>query len=248
MKLCTRLSLLVFALVVAQENPLEPGLPTLRLRYPASAWIEPGTSLLKSHTQSLPIISAMDLDHKATYLLLFVDLDVVYGSTATVALHWYQPNMVATSHKKDDDDNILVNLTVGAEYIAPRPPPNTHHRYVYLLFDQPADYKFPVCFSHIFPPTAEARAGFDIRQFQSVAQLHSPVAGNYFIVHVDDPPSLPLPPSQLTPTTTTSLTTTSLRSAPCQGATTAPVTALSSACESEGWTQVVMSHEGGKGG
>jgi hypothetical protein len=32
--------------------------------------------------------------------------------------------------------------------------------YVYLLFAQPPPYQFPGCFSHVFPETVSARAGF----------------------------------------------------------------------------------------
>ncbi|GES65011.1 citrate synthase [Aspergillus terreus] len=207
-------------------------------------------------TQELPIISARGLQSDLTYLLLFYDLDVIYGETATVALHWYQPNMTTqpnpeqnhapriqsriklhSSNHDDEDDLILANRTSGAEYIAPRPPPKSHHRYVYLLFHQKADYKFPSCFSHIFPPTADARAGFDVRQFMRAAKLDAPVAGNYFFVEFDGP--LPTP---TTPVATP--TTTSLRSAPCQGLTsTTTITgagAATAACEYAGRAQAVL--------
>ncbi|KAL3497178.1 citrate synthase-like protein [Aspergillus germanicus] len=159
--------------------------------------IFPGDTLPMKHTHPLPQISRLGLDPRWTYLLTFVDLDVQYGDTYTVILHWYQPNM-RVSHRENfwlepaglhtgDGEWVmpppgLVNLTSGAEYIAPQPPPHSHHRYVYLLFRQPRGYKFPDCFGHIFPKTVEARAGFDLQQFTDVAGLQFPVAGNYFYV------------------------------------------------------------------
>ncbi|KAE8333288.1 phosphatidylethanolamine-binding protein [Aspergillus sergii] len=167
---------------------------------------------------------------------------------ATVALHWYQPDMLCAMQDTglmDMSDNkrildkvdgysnggILVNKSMGAEYIAPRPPPFSHHRYVYLLFNQKGDYQFPQCYSHIFPQTAKARAGFDIQQFVDLARLGAPVAGNYFIVEYDGP--------VIEPTATASPTTTWLRSILCEGS--GPTgSAAAKACEMEGSLQIVM--------
>lgn len=167
---------------------------------------------------------------------------------ATVALHWYQPDMLCimqdtglldmANDKRISDEidgysngGILVNKSLGAEYIAPRPPPFSHHRYVYLLFTQKGDYQFPQCYSHIFPQTATARAGFDIQQFVDVARLGAPVAGNYFIVEYDGP--------EIEPTATASPTTTWLRSILCEGSDPTG-SAAAKACEMEGSLQILM--------
>ncbi|OOO11086.1 Citrate synthase [Aspergillus oryzae] len=199
-------------------------------------------------TADLPIISARGLNPELTYLLLFFDLDVIYGMNATVALHWYQPDMLCimqdtglldmSNNKRISDEingysngGILVNKSLGAEYIAPRPPPFSHHRYVYLLFTQKGDYQFPQCYSHIFPQTATARAGFDIQQFVDVARLGAPVAGNYLIVEYDGP--------EIEPTATAGPTTTWLRSILCEGSDPTG-SAAAKACEMEGSLQIVM--------
>ncbi|OGM47737.1 MFS efflux transporter [Aspergillus bombycis] len=188
------------------------------------------------------------LNPELTYLLLFFDLDVVYDMDATVALHWYQPDMVCVMPRSSQMDiskenrileredgysngGILVNQSTGAEYIAPRPPPFSHHRYVHLLFVQKTDFQFPKCYSHIFPPTAEARAGFDVHQFVAAARLGAPVAGNYFMVEYDGP--------VMKPTATASPTTTWLRSMLCEGANPTG-SAGTKACEMGGKLQVVM--------
>ncbi|GLA83862.1 hypothetical protein AtubIFM56815_008069 [Aspergillus tubingensis] len=135
-------------------------------------------------TKPLPILSTQHLPLHQTYTILFLDLDVLYNhTTATVILHWYQPDLIPYPN----NTNILlpnpqVPTRKPAPYIAPQPPTNSHHRYLYLLYTQPPNYTFPGCFEHIFPPTAEARAGFDMKLFADAAGLGTPVAGNWFYV------------------------------------------------------------------
>ncbi|RHZ63776.1 YbhB/YbcL family Raf kinase inhibitor-like protein [Aspergillus thermomutatus] len=213
------LPLILFTALSAAQWTLPPGISTLQLRYPSTPWISPGDTLKQpgesgTRTDALPVpcISTLNLNTTRTYLLLFVDIDVVLESCLTTVLHWYQPHMTvsATSQCNDNGNEWLVNRTsTGAEYIAPQSPPYTRHRYVYLLYEQDPDYVFPECFGHIFPKTREGRGGFDVKQFVEVAGLKAPVAGNFFYVDND-----------AAPTTTTSgglvPTTTWFRSAPCR--------------------------------
>jgi hypothetical protein len=137
----------------------------------------------------VPEISGKDLDYNKTYLVLFVDLDVIMPGTGTgtVILHWYQSNLSKNSTKHHHPSHLVPDKDhenfpdIEAPYIAPRAPPNTHHRYVYVLFEQPPAYRFPHCFAHMFPPTPEARAGFDIPKFIQAAELGPPLAMNYFV-------------------------------------------------------------------
>ncbi|KAL4980981.1 citrate synthase-like protein [Aspergillus desertorum] len=198
--------------VLGTIDPLPSGLPILELQYPGTSWVLPGDTLAMSDTHPLPQISTWGLNPNSTYLVLFVDLDVQYGEMSTVILHWYQANMVIHHAKPWLEPGEPGKGPYGkhpAEYIAPQPPPNTHHRYVYLAFEQHEQYTFPDCFGHIFPKTMEARAGFDLHQFVEVTGLQRPAAGNYFFVNNDHAvtgtSSTPAP----TPTTTW------VRSAPC---------------------------------
>ncbi|KAL4800352.1 citrate synthase-like protein [Aspergillus venezuelensis] len=186
----TLFNLVVCAFSALASNPLPPDLPILELRHPGSPWVNPGDTLLMSATHPRPEISTWGLQSNSTHILVCVDLDVQYGDVMTVILHWYQPDMVI--HHRDSSwlkpgkprDGELNKYS--AEYIAPQPPPNTHHRYVYLAFEQHDEYTFPECFHHIFPKTMEARAGFDLRQFVAVTGLRHPVAGNYFFCKPND--------------------------------------------------------------
>lgn len=154
------------------------------------------------------------------YIMLSLDIDVVMPNTGTqtVVLHWYQPHLAFnctngnqdedTSRRLIPDNNINSTTDYLAPYIAPQPPPNSHHRYVFLLFAQPPDYRFPKCFSHIPPKTPDARAGFDLRQFMHAAGLGPPVAVNYFYGRNQASDHNSPPPSS-------SVTTTSFRSVTC---------------------------------
>jgi hypothetical protein len=163
----------------------------------------------------IPEIGGKDLDDDKKYLVLFVDLDVIMPGTSisTVILHWYQSNL-SKSTKHPKFSQLLPNKDHGdsrnveASYISPRSPPNTHHRYVYFLFEQSPTYRFPPCFAHMFPPTPEARAGFDIQRFIEAAKLDPPLALNYF-VGWHEPTSTD--PTSVIP----SATTTSFRSVYC---------------------------------
>jgi hypothetical protein len=79
---------------------------------------------------------------------------------------------------------------------------------VYLLFAQEPGYKFPECFAHVVPETVDARAGFDVTQFMSVAGLSPPVAMNYFVGRHE-------PGEGETGTVPVRATTTSFRSVDC---------------------------------
>ncbi|KAJ5371610.1 hypothetical protein N7517_003616 [Penicillium concentricum] len=199
---------------IIQIFPLTPG-QQLQIRYPGSQWINPGMELDIRDTTMIPEISSMNLRCNQKYMILVIDLDAILPGTAiqSVILHWYQPNLTMDCTKpappsklvpaKDHEDH---NST--ASYIAPRAPPNTHHRYVYLLFVQPPAYQFPECFSHVFPETVSARAGFDIREFVKAAGLEPPIAMNYFIGRHE-------PSEGETTTIPQSATTTSFRSVDC---------------------------------
>ncbi|PYH69137.1 putative citrate synthase [Aspergillus vadensis CBS 113365] len=202
-------------------DPLPHYPQTLHLHYPNTPWIQPGDTLQILDTKPLPILSTQHLPLHQTYTILFLDLDVLYNhTTATVILHWYQPDLISYPN----NSNILLPIPQmptrkPAAYIAPQPPTNSHHRYLYLLYTQPPNYTFPECFEHIFPPTAEARAGFDMKLFADAAGLGTPVAGNWFYVRneVDLPTSSGSEGGVATSTSisTATKTTTSMRWVEC---------------------------------
>ncbi|KAJ5125049.1 uncharacterized protein N7515_008874, partial [Penicillium bovifimosum] len=184
----------------------------LDIRYPNGPWITPGMELDIRDTNTLPEINSAALKCNKEYIILFIDLDAILPGThiETVILHWYQAGL----SKNCTQDSPLIDIpNHGSEehptapYIAPRAPPNTHHRYVYLLFAQDGR-KFPECFAHVIPKTIDARAGFDVREFMSAAELSPPVAMNYFVGRHE-------PGHGETATVPVRATTTSFRSVDC---------------------------------
>lgn len=73
-------------------------------------------------------------------------------------------------------------------YLPPSPIPGPAHRYVMLLFPQPANFSIPTCFSNIISiPAADAlvdlqgRVGFDLASFLlATGSTKTPLAGNFF--------------------------------------------------------------------
>ncbi|KAJ5676365.1 hypothetical protein N7536_012537 [Penicillium majusculum] len=200
---------------IVQIFPWTPG-QQLQIRYPGGQWMTPGMELDIRETSKIPEISSMNLECDKKYIILFIDLDAILPGTRiqSVILHWYQPNLMIDCTNPPPPSTIVPGKDGGkkhrpaASYIAPRAPPNTHHRYVYLLFAQPPAYQFPYCFSHVFPETVSARAGFDIREFMQAAGLDPPIAMNYFIGRHE-------PAEGETTTMPQSATTTSFRSVDC---------------------------------
>lgn len=69
----------------------------------------------------------------------------------------------------------------------PMPPAGTGpHRYIELLFSQPAGFSIPANYAHFLAP-GEARLGFNITSFARDAGLAKPVAVNYFFAEYETP-------------------------------------------------------------
>lgn len=96
-------------------------------------------------------------------------------------LHWIQPNLVA-----QPDGNLTVDPSVaGASqvecpYLTPTPP-DSPHRYVIMLFEQPANWTVPPNYSSINPPAnLYARAYINLPDFLSSSGLGAPIGATFF--------------------------------------------------------------------
>lgn len=120
----------------------------------------------------------------ATYMFVMLDLDVPpeEGSTKRrVLLHAMNIGFKATQQKISGSATLLASSEKGpAAYIPPGPPPTDTipHRYVQLLFQQPAELSVK---ASDFADTS-ARIGFDINAFMTKNKVSAPVAGNFFMV------------------------------------------------------------------
>jgi hypothetical protein len=120
----------------------------------------------------------------ATYMFVMLDLDVppAEGSTERrVLLHAMNTGFKATQQKISGSATLLASTEKGpAAYIPPGPPPTDTipHRYVQLLFQQPADLSVK---ASDFAETS-ARINFDIKAFMTKNKVDAPLAGNFFMV------------------------------------------------------------------
>ena len=120
----------------------------------------------------------------ATYMFVMLDLDVPPqkgGSTRRVLLHAMNTDFKPTKQKISGAAMLLASDSKGpAPYLSPGPPATdtVAHRYVQLLFQQPANLKVK---ASDFANTT-ARFDFDINSFMSTNGLGAPMAGNFFKV------------------------------------------------------------------
>ncbi|KAF3053983.1 hypothetical protein E8E11_003008 [Didymella keratinophila] len=144
------------------------------------------TMVMTPETASQPkiAVSSTTANSSATYMFVMLDLDVPpeEGSTKRrVLLHAMNTGFKATQQKISGSATLLASPEKGpAAYIPPGPPPTDTipHRYVQLLFQQPADLKVQ---ASDFKETS-ARINFDIDAFVTKNKIGAPMAGNFFMV------------------------------------------------------------------
>jgi hypothetical protein len=119
-----------------------------------------------------------------TFMFIMMDLDVPpeQGSTKRrVLLHAMNTGFKATQQKLSGAGTLLASKSKGpAPYLPPGPPATdtVAHRYVQLLFHEPATLKVQ---ASDFANTT-GRFNFDINAFMTQHKLGAPVAGNFFMV------------------------------------------------------------------
>ncbi|KAF2657142.1 PEBP-like protein [Lophiostoma macrostomum CBS 122681] len=148
----------------------------------------PGQLLTKGATATQPqiAISSSAIKTSNTYMFVMLDLDVPPAggnSSRRVLLHAMNTGFKATSQSvRGINGSVLLASTDSgpAAYISPSPPASDTiaHRYVELLFQQPASLSVK---ASQFADTS-ARIGFDINSFMSQNGLSQPLAGNFFTV------------------------------------------------------------------
>ncbi|KAF2024530.1 PEBP-like protein [Setomelanomma holmii] len=146
----------------------------------------PGQLLSKNTTATEPklAISSAAGNLSDTYMFVMLDLDVPpqQGSaTRRVLLHAMQTGFKATQQKISGAATLLASTQQGpAAYLAPGPPATDTiaHRYVQLLFKQPAALKVQAA---DFANTT-GRFNFDVNKFMSENKVGAPIAGNFFTV------------------------------------------------------------------
>ncbi|KAH6638935.1 phosphatidylethanolamine-binding protein [Boeremia exigua] len=146
----------------------------------------PGQVLPKADVAAQPklAVSTAMANMTETYMFVMLDLDVPPADGTTkrrVLLHAMNTGFKATQQRIGGGSTLLATSDKGpAAYISPGPPPTDTipHRYVELLFQQPADLAVQ---ESDFANTA-ARINFDIEAFMTKNRVSAPVAGNFFMV------------------------------------------------------------------
>lgn len=98
-------------------------------------------------------------------------------------LHAMISGFKASGTTPNSDGVYILSSTAStpASYMGPAPPaerPPYAHRYVELLYEQPASFAVPSTQTR----AVQSRIGFDIVAFEKAAGLSAPIAANYFNV------------------------------------------------------------------
>ncbi|KAJ5182694.1 protease inhibitor (Tfs1) [Penicillium capsulatum] len=141
--------------------------------------VQPGQYVPRADAQSPPELSFNELDSSKAYLLVALDIDAPFPSFTALGpiLHWIQPNIKTT------ESTILgTGAPFVVNYIGPAPPPGSSpHRYIFFLYEQPADFDA----SKYAPPGGKKlsnwyRMRYDLDAWAAEIGLGSVVAANYF--------------------------------------------------------------------
>lgn len=121
----------------------------------------------------------------ASYIVICLDVDAPFQSFPVLSpiLHWIQPGL--KSERTADGTTTLLAASGTpfiANYIGPSPPPGSApHRYIFLLYEQPADFD-----GKKHAPAGGAPMGnwprmrYNLEAFEKEAELGPVVAANYF--------------------------------------------------------------------
>ncbi|KAK4233714.1 phosphatidylethanolamine-binding protein [Achaetomium macrosporum] len=144
------------------------------------ASIEPGQFVPRADAQAAPELFIPAGSPEKTYMVVCLDPDAPFASFPILGPvnHWCQSGLRLSAAegngKLETSDPFLV------DYIGPGPPPGAApHRYVFLLYEQPAnfDIKAHASGKHV---GVGGRARYDLEAWEKKIGLGEVVAVNYF--------------------------------------------------------------------
>lgn len=136
--------------------------------------------LLYLDAQSPPELSLSEASATTTYLMVALDIDAPFPSCAVLGpiLHWIQPGLTM----EQGSPTLKAETPFVANYIGPAPPPGSSpHRYVFMLYEQPASFdgaKYAPPNGQNLPNTRRMRYNLD--SWAKEIGLGPLVAANYF--------------------------------------------------------------------
>ncbi|PVH77708.1 PEBP-like protein [Cadophora sp. DSE1049] len=179
----------VFAAVVFAQTPpnFSPNVTsTLQVKFGTKS-VTPGMALTKAETAKIPTIGTSDEALNGTYIFFMIDLDVpgslvggAAGSRVT-NLHCLLTGFTSSTMATNSLFTLTTKDTSPKAYVGPAPPvenPPYAHKYVEILYAQPAGFKVPST-----QTSAVSRGiGFNLTAFVAEAKLAEPVRANWFSV------------------------------------------------------------------
>ncbi|ATY59729.1 protease inhibitor (Tfs1) [Cordyceps militaris] len=169
--------------------------PSLRVVFPGNTAVSrSGIQLPKLAAKDTPALSvstslAQPREGGHKYIAVCIDLDAPFPSFSILGpiIHWIQTDLVAAAAADDDGFTRLETSARPAVPYAPPgpPPPSGPHRYVFMLWEQPASLTGADEVSRVFSLPAEpgltARIRWDQGAFEEKMGLGEPLAVNYFV-------------------------------------------------------------------
>lgn len=154
-----------------------------------------GVKLPKLATKDAPTLSVSSSLVKPhdgdKYVALCIDLDAPFPSFPILGpiAHWLQTDLVAAKGSSEDG---FMTLETEARSVIPYagpgpPPPSAPHRYVFMLWEQPASVagadEVAQALSVPAEPGLTARIRWDQPLFEQKMGLGEPLAVNYFVAN-----------------------------------------------------------------
>ncbi|KAI1074557.1 putative protease inhibitor [Whalleya microplaca] len=147
--------------------------------------VSPGSYIPRADAQSHPELSFTSLSSEGTYILVGLDIDAPFPSFGVLGpiLHWIQPDLKATPvDGASSSFSLSSTAPFVANYIGPAPPPGSSpHRYIFFLYEQPADFDG----KKYAPPNGQNlsnmhRMRYDLDAWAKEINLGPVLATNYF--------------------------------------------------------------------
>ncbi|KAJ3788552.1 phosphatidylethanolamine-binding protein [Lentinula aff. detonsa] len=142
--------------------------------------LSPGQSLTQDQVAPTPTIKVTaansSVDLTGNFTLAMVDADVVGADESNITRHWLENSVIISDGQVSNS-----SATDITSYAGPAPASGSGpHRYVVILYQQPASFSPPSDFSQ--PNLGVSK--FDLNGYVKDSQLGAVVAANYFTVEV----------------------------------------------------------------
>ncbi|KAL1704318.1 phosphatidylethanolamine-binding protein [Schizophyllum commune] len=146
--------------------------------------VQPGQEVTKDQTRYLPSFAVRDYteeDAQKPYVVIAIDPDAITPNLPVFSqvVHLLGGNYSVDGDAGEDGSLPLVNTSAPiAKWRHPIPLVGGAHRYIFLLYGQPANFT-----AAAIAPLADAPLilGFNVSEFARTTGLGNPVAGTYFL-------------------------------------------------------------------